>query len=83
MHQELIDFTLSIVKNLVKEPEMVSVQEFGSDDEGIILEVIVHESDMGSVIGKSGKIAGSIRTLIQAYAYIHNLNKVKINIDSF
>ena len=83
MHQELIDFTLSIVKNLVKEPEMVSVQEFGSDDEGIILEVIVHESDMGAVIGKSGKIAGSIRTLIQAYAYTHNLNKIKINIDSF
>ena len=83
MHQELIDFTLYLVKNLVKESEMVSVQEFGSDDEGIILEVIVHESDMGAVIGKSGKIAGSIRTLVQAYAYTHNLNKIKINIDSF
>ena len=83
MHQELIDFTLSLVKNLVKEPDMVSVQEFGSDNDEIILEVIVHESDMGAVIGKSGKIAGSIRTLVQAYAYTHNLNKVKINIDSF
>ena len=83
MHQELIDFTLNLVKNLVKESEMVSVQEFGSDDEGIILEVIVHESDMGAVIGKSGKIASSIRTLVQAYAYTHNLSKIKINIDSF
>ena len=83
MHQELIDFTSTLVKNLVKEPDMVSVQEFSSDDDGIMLEVIVHESDMGAVIGKSGKMANAIRTLIQAYAYTHNLNKIKINIDSF
>ncbi len=83
MHKELIDFTSTLVKNLVKEPDMVSVQEFSSDDEGIILEVIVHESDMGAVIGRAGKMANAIRTLIQAYAYTHNLNKIKINIDSF
>lgn len=83
MHQELIDFTSTLVKNLVKEPDMVSVQEFSSDDDGIMLEVIVHESDMGAVIGRSGKMANAIRTLIQAYAYTHNLNKIKINIDSF
>ncbi len=83
MHKELIDFTLNLVKNLVKEPDMVSVQEFSSDDEGIMLEIIVHESDMGAVIGKSGKMASAIRTMIQAYAYTHNLNRIKINIDSF
>jgi predicted RNA-binding protein YlqC (UPF0109 family) len=48
-----------------------------------MLEIIVHESDMGAVIGRAGKMANSIRTMIQAYAYTHNLNKVKINIDSF
>ncbi len=83
MHQELIDFTSTLVKNIVKEPDMVSVQEFSSDDDEIMLEVIVHENDMGAVIGKSGKMANAIRTLIQAYAYTHNLNKIKINIDSF
>ena len=83
MHKELIDFTLNLVNNLVKEPDMVSVQEFSSDDEGIMLEIIVHESDMGAVIGKSGKMASAIRTMIQAYAYTHNLNRIKINIDSF
>ncbi len=83
MHKELIEFTESLVKNLVKEPDMVSVQEFSSDDEGIMLEIIVHESDMGAVIGKSGKMASAIRTLIQAYAYTHELKKIKINIDSF
>ena len=83
MHKELIEFTTTLVKGLVKEPDMVSVQEFSSDDEGIILEIIVHESDMGAIIDRSGKMASAIRTLIQAYAYTHKLNRIKINIDSF
>lgn len=83
MHKDLIEFTSTLVKSLVKQPEMVSIQEFSSDDEGIILEIIVHEEDMGAIIGRSGKMANAIRTLIQAYAYTHKLNKIKINIDSF
>lgn len=83
MHKELLDFTLTLVKNLVKEPDMVSIQEFAGDDESIMLEIIVHDSDMGAIIGRGGKMAGAIRTMIQAYAYTHKLNKVKINIDSF
>ncbi len=83
MHKDLIDFTTNLVKDLVKEPDMVSVQEFSGDDEIIMLEIIVHESDMGAVIGRSGKMASAIRTIVQAYAFTHKLNKVKINIDSF
>ena len=83
MHKELIEFTETLVKGLVKEPDMVSIQEFSSDDETIMLEIIVHESDMGTIIGKGGKMASSIRTLISAYGYIHSLNRIKINIDSF
>ncbi|MDD4705627.1 MAG: KH domain-containing protein [Bacilli bacterium] len=83
MHKELITFTENLVKNLVKQPDMVSVQEFGGDDETILLEIIVHESDMGAVIGRSGKMANAIRTMVQAYAFLHKLNRIKINIDSF
>lgn len=83
MHEDLIKFTSDLVKNLAKEPDMVSVQEFLGDDESIMLEIIVHESDMGTIIGKGGKMASSIRTLISAYGYIHSLNRIKINIDSF
>ncbi len=42
MHKELITFTENIVKNLVKQPDMVSVQEFSGDDDTIFLEFIVH-----------------------------------------
>ena len=83
MHQELINFTSNLVKNLVKVPDMVSVQEFLGDDDSIMLEIIVHESDMGAIIGRGGKMASAIRIMIQAYAYTHKLNKIKINIDSF
>ncbi|MDD2238544.1 MAG: KH domain-containing protein [Bacilli bacterium] len=83
MHKELITFTENLVKNLVKQPDIISVQEFGGDDETILLEIIVHESDMGAIIGRSGKMANAIRTMVQAYAFLHELNRVKINIDSF
>ena len=44
---------------------------------------IVHEEDMGTVIGRGGKMASAIRVLIQAAAYNMNIKRVRINIDSF
>lgn len=78
----LVEFSELIVKKLVKEPDLVKVQEFESEDETVI-EIIVAESDMGRVIGKRGKVASSIKSLIQAKAYNDGNNKVKVNIDSF
>ncbi len=83
MHTELVTFTEDLVKNIVKNPDMVSVQEFGGDDSSILLEIIVHSDDMGAVIGRSGKMASAIRTMVQAYGYLNKLNHIKINIDSF
>ena len=78
----LVEFSELIVKKLVKEPDMIKVQEFNTDGETII-EIIVAEDDMGRVIGKKGKIANIIKTLIQAKAYNDGNKKVKVNIDSF
>ena len=78
----LVEFSELIVKKLVKKPDLVKVQEFTSDDD-ITIEILVSESDMGRVIGKKGKIATSIKTLIQAKAYNEGSRKVKVNIDSF
>lgn len=78
----LVEFSELIVKKLVKEPDLVKVQEFQSDDERVI-EIVVSEDDMGRVIGKKGKIATSIKTLIQAKAYNDGDSRVKVNIDSF
>ena len=78
----LVEFSELIVKKLVKEPDLVKVQEFTSDDDTTI-EILVSEADMGRVIGKKGKIATSVKTLIQAKAYNEGNRKVKVNIDSF
>lgn len=83
MHTELITFTENLVKSLVKEPEMVKVQEFLGDDETIQLEIIVQDEDMGTVIGRGGKMISAIRILIQAAAYNMGISKVRINVDSF
>lgn len=81
---DLVELTEFIVKSLVIDKEGVSVKEFPSDSEDLmIIQVLVNESDMGRVIGKSGKTAHSIRTLVQASSSLNEKKSVKINIDSF
>ncbi len=80
---DIVEYTLFLVKSITENSDMVKVKEIGQDEESIHLEVLVKESDMGVVIGKSGKNAQSIRTLVQAYSYLHDKKKVFINIDSF
>ena len=80
----LVEMTEYLVKNLVSEPDMVTVKEFPSDNEKeIVIEVLVSEKDIGKVIGKGGKIANAIRTLVQANSYLQDNKRVKINIESF
>lgn len=56
-----------IAKALVNHPEEVSVSESERED-SVILELRVAESDMGKVIGKQGRIAKAIRTVVKAAA---------------
>ena len=78
----LVDFSELIVKKLVKEPDLVKVQEFDSEDNKTI-EILVAEADMGRIIGKGGKIATSVKTLIQDKDYNDGIKRVRVNIDSF
>ena len=77
----MFELTEFLVKSLVKDPESVSVREI-SDEEEIIIEVLVSEDEIGAVIGKGGSIAKAIRTLVYASAYVNGEKKVRINIDS-
>ena len=78
----LVEFSELIVKKIVKDPDMVKVQQFDSDDETVI-EIVVAEEDMGRVIGKNGKSANAIRTLVQASSSLSDNKYVKIDIDKF
>lgn len=78
----VVEFTESLVKGLVKNPDIVKVKAFKDEDGIVMVEIIVHNEDMGSVIGRSGNMAKSIRTLVNAAAYKQGLNKIRVNIDS-
>lgn len=60
-----------IAKALVDNPEMVSVSEI-TGEQSIILELKVAQEDMGKVIGKQGRIAKAIRTVMKAAAIKEN-----------
>jgi hypothetical protein len=61
-----------IAKSLVDYPEQVDVQETENEDRTVTLELRVAESDMGKVIGKQGRIAKAIRTVVKAAASREN-----------
>lgn len=60
--KELLEF---VAKSLVDNPDEVSVTQI-ENDASIVLELRVAEGDMGKVIGRQGKIAKAIRTVIRA-----------------
>ena len=69
-----------IVQNLVEKPDEVSVTEREANGE-TVFEVRVADGDMGKVIGKSGRIAKSIRAVVSAAASKSD-KKVIVEIDN-
>jgi len=68
----------TLAKNLVSQPELVEV--FEEEQDGVtILRLKVGDDDMGKVIGKQGRIARAIRTVVKAAAISEN-KKVNVEI---
>ena len=61
------ELLLYMAKNLVDDPDAVTVTE-ASDEEGKVLELRVAPGDMGKVIGRQGRIAKEIRTIVKTVA---------------
>ncbi len=61
------ELLLYMAKNLVDEPEAVTVNELSNED-GKVLELHVAPGDMGKVIGRQGRIAKEIRTIVKTVA---------------
>ena len=75
------DLLVSIAAGLVEEPEQVTVSVDEANEEGIIVyHLHVSENDMGRVIGKQGRIAKAIRTVMRAAAN-RNGEKIAVEID--
>ena len=72
---------VSIASGLVENPEAVTVTTDEPNEEGVIVyHLKVAENDMGRVIGKQGRIAKAIRTVMRAAAN-RNEQKIAVEID--
>ena len=81
---KLVELTEFIIKELVNDPDSVSVKEFPSENENeVIIQVMVPEDQMGRVIGQGGNLAKALRTIVQASSYVDGNKRVNINIDSY
>lgn len=69
---ELVEY---IAKALVDNPEEVSVNEI-EGSQSVIIELKVAQEDMGKIIGKQGRIAKAIRTVVKAAAIKENKRAV-------
>ena len=68
-----------LARGLVDRPEDVSVEQFEEDDGALVLELCVGDEDYGKVIGRGGRTAQALRTVVRAAA-THEKRRVLIDI---
>jgi predicted RNA-binding protein YlqC (UPF0109 family) len=61
-----------LAQQLVDEPGKVSVEAFDEDDGTLVLELSVDDDDYGKVIGRGGRTAQALRTIVKAAAVKDN-----------
>lgn len=75
------ELLIAIAKGLVETPDAVTVTVDEPDEAGLVVyHLHVHENDMGRVIGKQGRIAKAIRTVMRGAANRSN-EKIAVEID--
>jgi len=77
----MVALVKTIAMSLVDHPESVSVSEKEKKGDTIVIELKVAEDDMGKVIGRQGRIAKALRTVVKAASVKQN-KKVIVEIDS-
>ena len=65
MMRELLEF---LARSLVDDPASVVVEQFDDDDGTVVLELTVGVDDYGKVIGRGGRTANALRTVLKAAA---------------
>jgi uncharacterized protein len=63
--RELLEY---LAEGLVDDPEAVAVEEYEEDDGRLVLELSVADEDYGKVIGRGGRTAQALRTVVKAAA---------------
>lgn len=71
----MLELVEAIAKSLVDDPDAVEVKQI-EENQTIIIELRVAPGDMGKVIGKQGRIAKALRTVVKAAAMKENMKVV-------
>jgi hypothetical protein len=66
------EFLEYLTRQLVDEPDAVEVEEFEEEDGTVVLELSVADDDYGQVIGRGGRTANALRTVVKAAAVKDN-----------
>ncbi|MBQ2758883.1 MAG: KH domain-containing protein [Clostridia bacterium] len=75
------DLLIGIAKGLVDNPDAVTAEEDAINEEGVVVfHLHVAQEDIGKVIGKQGRIAKAIRTVMRAAANRKDM-KIQVEID--
>ena len=67
--RELLEYR---ARQLASEPDKVNVEQFEEDDGTVVLELSVADDDYGKVIGRGGRTAAALRTVVKAAAVREN-----------
>jgi predicted RNA-binding protein YlqC (UPF0109 family) len=67
--RELLEY---LARALVDSPDQVKIEEFEEDDGTLVLELSVADDDYGQIIGRGGRTAQALRTLVKAAAVKDN-----------
>ena len=67
--RELLEY---LARALVADPDAVEVEQFEEDDGTVVLELSVADDDYGKVIGRGGRTAAALRTVVKAAAVKEN-----------
>ncbi|HEX4324282.1 MAG TPA: KH domain-containing protein [Gaiellaceae bacterium] len=62
----MAELVAELARRLVDEPDAVRVEEVEEDDGTLVLELYVAEGDVGKVIGRQGRLARALRTIVRA-----------------
>jgi predicted RNA-binding protein YlqC (UPF0109 family) len=60
------DLLVELARRLVDEPDAVRVEQVDGDDGALVFRLHVAEGDVGKVIGRQGRIARALRTIVRA-----------------
>jgi predicted RNA-binding protein YlqC (UPF0109 family) len=66
------DLLVYLARALVDQPDQVEVEQFEEDDGTLVLELSVADDDYGQVIGRGGRTAQALRTVVKAAAVKDN-----------